>query len=210
MIPSATPRLSQDDTLLIPERSHLPKSPHLASIPERYLVDSEEMARSSMETTSVMDLFRGSLVGVLRDPDSDSFQLRQDLDAPAILACIQTLVQGLKASADIFARLHLNLFLARRDSTMSAPSVLCTTALRASLRTLPVSQADPFNDHVWAVIRMHADVNRDMASHAAVPRFTYAAPCQPAKRLSSGDYARSGSAMLWPWRLCQRAIGLFG
>ena len=44
-IPSATPRLSQDDTLLIPERSRLSKSPRLASIPEGYLVDSEEMAR---------------------------------------------------------------------------------------------------------------------------------------------------------------------
>ena len=45
VIPSATPRLSQDDTLLIPEWSRLSKSPRLASIPEGYLVDSEEMAR---------------------------------------------------------------------------------------------------------------------------------------------------------------------
>ena len=79
---------------------------------------------------------------------SDSFQLCQDLDAPAILACIQTLVQGLKASADIFARLHLNLIRSRRDLTTSASSVVRTTALRASLRTLPASQADLFNDHV--------------------------------------------------------------
>ena len=92
-----------------------------------------------METTSVMDSFLGGWVGALRDPNLDSFQLRQHLDAPAVLACIQTLEQGLKASADIFARLHLNLIRARRDSTMSAPSVVRTTALRASLRTLPVS-----------------------------------------------------------------------
>ena len=93
-IPSATPRLSQDDTLLIPERSQLSKSPHLASIPEGYLVDSEEMARRGMETTSVMDSFLGGWVGVLRYPDSDSFQLRQHLDAPAVLPGIQTLEQG--------------------------------------------------------------------------------------------------------------------
>ena len=97
-IPSATPRLSQDDTLLISERSRLSKSPRLASIPEGYLVDSEEMARRGMENTSVMDSFLVGLVGAPRDPDSDSFQLCQDLDAPAILACIQTLAQGLKAS----------------------------------------------------------------------------------------------------------------
>ena len=101
-----------------------------------------------METTSVMDSFLGGLVEALRDPDSDSFQLRQDLDPPVILACIRTLAQGPKASADIFARLHLNSILARRDSTMSAPLVARTPALRASLRTLPVSQADLFNDHV--------------------------------------------------------------
>ena len=106
--------------LPILERSHLSKSPRLASIPERYLVDSEEMARMGVETTSIMDSFLGGLVGALRDPESDSSHLRQDLDAPAILAFIQTLAQGLKASADIFARLHLNPILARRDSTMSA------------------------------------------------------------------------------------------
>ena len=33
-----------------------------------------------------------------------------------------------------------------------------------------------------------------MTSHAAEPCFTYAAPCQPAKRRPSGDYAGSGSA----------------
>ena len=98
--------------------------------------------------TSVMDSFLGGLVGALRDQDSDSFQLRQGLDALAILACIQTLAQGLKASADIFARLHVNLIRARRDSTMSASSLARTPALSASLRTLPVSQADLFNDHV--------------------------------------------------------------
>ena len=193
-IPTATLRLSQDDMLLVPERSRLSKSPRLASIPERYLVDSEEMARRGLETTSVMDSFLGGLVGALRDPGSDTFQLRQDLDAPAILAFIQTLAQGLKASADVFARLHLNPILARRDLTMSASSVARTPALRSSLRSLPVSQAGLFNDHVQAVIRRQADVNRDMALHAAVPRFASAAPRQPAKRRPTGDYARSGPA----------------
>ena len=106
------------------------------------------MARRGIETTSVMDSFLGILAGALRDPNSDSIQVRQDVDAPAILACSQTLAQSLKASADIFARLHLNLIRARRDSTMSASSVVHTTVLRASLRTLPVSQADHCNDHV--------------------------------------------------------------
>ena len=62
-IPSATLRLSQDDMLLIPERSCLSKLPHLTSIPERYLVDSEELARRGLEITSVMDSFLGGLVG---------------------------------------------------------------------------------------------------------------------------------------------------
>ena len=104
-IPTATLRLSQDDMLLLPERSRLSKAPRLASVPERLLIDSEEMARRGLMTTSAMDSFLGRLVGALRDLASDSFQLRQDLDAPAILALIQTLAQGLKASADIFARL---------------------------------------------------------------------------------------------------------
>ena len=142
-----------------------------------------------------MDSFLGGLVRVLRDPHSDSFQLHQDLNAPAFLACIQTLAQGLKASADIFTRLRLNPILARRDLIMSASSLAHTPTMQASLRTLPVSQASLFNDHVQAVIRGQVDVNRDMAFHAAVPRFTYAAPPQPAKRCPFGDYARSGSAL---------------
>ena len=68
----------------------------------------EEMKKHSLEATSVMDSFLGSLVGAL-----NSFQLPQDLDAPAILAFIQTLEQSLKAAADAFARLHLNPILAR-------------------------------------------------------------------------------------------------
>ena len=121
-------------------------------------------------TTSVMDSFLGSLVGVLRDPE-----------------------QGLKASADIFARLHFNPILARRDSTLSASSVVRTPGLRASLRTLPVGQDGLFTNHVQAVIRRQADVNRDMAFHAAVPCFTSATPRQPAKRDASGDNAHSAS-----------------
>ena len=136
-IPSATLRLSQDDMLLIPERFHLSKVPHPASIPKPLLVNWEEMARRGLETTSVMGSLLGSLVGTLRDPESDSFQLHHNLHAPAILALIQTLAQGLKASADIFARLHFKPILARRDSTMSASSVVLTSGLRTSLRTLP-------------------------------------------------------------------------
>ena len=63
------------------------------------------MARRGLETTSVMDSFLGGLVGALKDPGSDTFQLRQDLDASAILAFIQTLAQGLKASANVLAHL---------------------------------------------------------------------------------------------------------
>ena len=151
-IPSATLRLSQDDMLLLPDRSRLSKAPRLASIPERLLVDSEEMARRGLETPSVMDSFLGGLVGALRDPASDSFQLHQDLDAPAILALIQTLAQGLKTSTDILARLHFHPILARWDSTMSASSVVRTPGLRASLCTLPVGQDGLFNNHVQAAI----------------------------------------------------------
>ena len=192
-IPSATLCLSQDDMLLIPERSRLSKVPRPTSIPERLLVNWQEMDRRGLETTSVMDSFLSGLVGALRDPESDSFQLHQDLDAPAILALIQTLAQGLKASADISTRLHFNPILARRDSTLSASSVVRTPGLHTSIRTLPVGQDGLFNNHVQAVIRRQADVNRDMAFHAAVPHFTSAAPCQPAKCNPSGDYARLGS-----------------
>ena len=100
-----------------------------------------------------MDSFLGGLVGALRDLELDSFELRHDLDAPAILALIQTLAQGLKALADIFARLHFKPILARRDSTMSASSVARTPCLRASLHTLPVCEDGLFSSHMQAVIQ---------------------------------------------------------
>ena len=56
-IPSATLHLSQDDMLLIPERSCLSKSPRLACIPEQSLANWEEMARRGLESTSVMGSF---------------------------------------------------------------------------------------------------------------------------------------------------------
>ena len=92
------------------------KSQHFASIPEHVLVNWEEMARRGLEATSDMDSFLSGLVGTLSGPESDLLQLCQDLDAPVIL----TLVQGLEASSDAFARLHLNPILARRVSVLLA------------------------------------------------------------------------------------------
>ena len=91
------------------------------------------MARRGLEATSAMDSFLGSLVGALKDPESNSFQVHQDLDASAILAFIQTLMQDLKTSADVFAKLHPNHILAKRDSVLLAFFVTCASALRASL-----------------------------------------------------------------------------
>ena len=73
-------------------------------------------------------------------------ELGQDLDAPAILAFsfTRTLAQGLKFSA-MFAKLHLNLVLAKQDSVLLDSMVACVPPLLASSRTLPVHQSSVSN-----------------------------------------------------------------
>ena len=74
-IPSTTLCISQDDLLLIPERSHSSKLAHYVSTSDRAHMDWEEMVRRGLKATSVMDSLLGGLVGVLKDPEWDAFQL---------------------------------------------------------------------------------------------------------------------------------------
>eukprot|EP00745_Piridium_sociabile_P014361 TRINITY_DN2118_c0_g1_i8.p3 TRINITY_DN2118_c0_g1~~TRINITY_DN2118_c0_g1_i8.p3 ORF type:complete len:725 (-),score=84.24 TRINITY_DN2118_c0_g1_i8:3056-5230(-) len=188
-IPTASLRLSQEDTLLLPEKDRPSgsSSKRSASISDNSLSDWEEIARRGMETSSVMDSFLGGLVDALKDPAEDGFQLRRDLDQSSIQCVIQTLAKGLRFTAASFARLHLNAVLARRDSILQASKLASGSSTRSSFRVLPAKDGHLFGPHVQALQDRVAKQKQDNlllnSSHSG----------QAVKRPQSGSHAFAGS-----------------
>ena len=105
VIPDSALPLSQEDLLLLPERSR--SAPRTACLSDRCLSDYEETARRGLESISIMDTFLGGLVSSLKDPASDTFTLRASPDPSAIVLFIQSMSEGLKYAAGAFSTLPI-------------------------------------------------------------------------------------------------------
>ncbi|KAL8607181.1 hypothetical protein ACOMHN_009575 [Nucella lapillus] len=150
LIPGTALALSQEDLLLLQEESC--SQQRQAVLSERCLTEWEETERRGLEAVSVMDSFLGGLVLVLYDPDHTQFKLRHSPDPAAVVPFIQSMAEGLKYSADAFARLHMISVLARRDAVLSASQVTRFHSCRASLRALLVRPGSLFGNHVQATL----------------------------------------------------------
>ena len=177
IIPEAPLALTQEDLLLVRDRSR-GQTQHV-SLSERCLAEWEENARRGLVATSAMDSFLCGLASALKDPDQESFALRRSPDIPSIVAFIQAMAEGLKASSDAFTRAYLNAVIARRDAVLDASSVASSVSTKASLRAVPIQHGSLFGSHVQAILKHQADINRDLALHSrpSRPATKRPAPC---------------------------------
>lgn len=160
-VPVSTLAVSQEDLLLAAS-----PVPRVVSIPERAVIDNEEIARRALVSCTLADSFLGGLVSAIGIPGSQPFELRQDIDARDVYDFALTLSHVLRFMTSSFARLHLNQILARRDALLASSPSVRDARVRTSLRHVPLSTSSLFSGQVQPLVRRQAEVSRDLAAFA--------------------------------------------
>ena len=117
-----------------------------------------------------MDSFLGGLVNTLKEDDSDTFSLKQEIDSSDLVSFIKSIAENLKFTASSLASLHVNFALCRRDCLLAQSQALAKSqSTKASLRALPLHSEALFGgDHLSPTIHGLAEARRDLAF--VVPR----------------------------------------
>ena len=161
-LPDTSPRLSQQDTLLLPFKER--NRPLKASLSSKTLEDWSEGARRGLESVSVVDSFLGGLMRCMLDPEKEFRSLRDpsDICPQAIMSFIKSISEALKFSAATQADLLVGLNLARRDAILGASKIVKDHQTRRSLRVVDLTSGSLFGNHVKPLIKESAERNRDL------------------------------------------------
>ncbi|KAK7492169.1 hypothetical protein BaRGS_00016643, partial [Batillaria attramentaria] len=155
-LPSHTVTATSEDTSLCKG-----KVPSSVTLPEKFLVDSEELARRSLAEVAVLERFTTGLAASLRHPSDDpqDFRVKEDLDPEAVRSFLFVLSRTSDSLFSLLSVLYGNSILARRQMVLAASDL--DDATRKSLRALPIEAGSLFSNRVATTVKTSADRRRD-------------------------------------------------
>ena len=107
---------------------------------------------------------------MVSDDSVDSFSFKQEFDGEDFTVFVQALSEGLKLTASVLAKLHMNIVLCRRDALLQKSTSVKDQKCQAALRAVPLHQSALFgNDHISPMIHNLAESKRDLVFAAPQP-----------------------------------------